>query len=323
MKQNTDWLRKAGWGVMFHYLAMPASDRKPSPLSAADWQRHVDSFDVALFARQIQDIGAGYVIFTLGQNSGHFCAPNAVYDELTGLRPSLLSQRDLVSEIADALSPAVKVIAYLPSHAPALHEEAAIALRCTPPWNAENWGFKRTLPGAENTDERLTEFQRNWESVIRHWGESWGERVAGWWIDGCYFAERLYGGAVEPNFHTLAQALRAGYPERIVAFNSGKTLEVLSDEQDYTAGEMANLFPVHYTRWGALSPVMNNCQLHLLSFLGSHWGADEPRFSTEFVKGYTHHINEHGGALTWDIPISYQGKIPESFLRLFDGLRGS
>jgi hypothetical protein len=105
-----------------------------------------------------------------------------------------------------------------------------------------------------------------------------------------------------------------------VAFNSGKTLEVLSDEQDYTAGEMANLFPVHYTRWGALSPIMNNCQLHLLSFLGAHWGAGEPRFSIEFVKGYTHHINEHGGALTWDIPVSYQAKIPDSFLRLFDGL---
>ena len=312
---------RAKWGVMCHYLDSPASSHVASPTSPDEWNRRVESFDVAGFARQIQDLGADYLIFTLGQNSGHFCAPNAVYDELVGVAASRLSRRDLIAEIADALAPATKVIAYLPSHAPAKHREAVLGLRCTPPWDAGAWGLEKFWPDELDADARLSEFERHWEAIVRYWGETWGDKICGWWIDGCYFAETMYNHVEAPNFASLAAALRAGYSERIVAFNSGTAhpFARLAAEQDYTAGEFSNRLPFA-DKWTPLESTTDGMQTHLLGFLGRYWGEGEPRFPDELVRGYTRALTARGVALTWDIPISAEGKLSPLFARQLRGL---
>jgi hypothetical protein len=318
---KTQWLREAGFGLMFHYLDKPASSNVESPTSSEDWNRRVDAFDVASFTRQVNNSGAGYVIFTLGQNTGHFCAPNSVYDDLVGVKPSLLSKRDLIAEIAASLAPEVKLIAYLPSHAPANHREAISALRLQPSWDGSAWGLKRFWPDAENADDRLSEFQTHGEAIIAHWGQMWGDKVHGWWIDGCYFADRMYRSEDGPNFASFAWALRAGNQKRILAFNSGtaKPLERLAAEQDYTAGEFSNKFPAHDV-WTKLEAETDGMQTQLLSFLGEYWGRGEPRFPDGLVSSYTQYLNQRGIAMTWDVPFSETGIIPESFLRQLEGI---
>ncbi len=37
--------------------------------------------------------GAKYLLFTIGQNSGHYCTPNAAYDRIAGITPSKCSRR--------------------------------------------------------------------------------------------------------------------------------------------------------------------------------------------------------------------------------------
>jgi hypothetical protein len=327
------WLRNnSGFGLMFHYIDKPASSNAPSATTPAEWNRRVDSFDVPRFARRVRETGASWIIFTLGQNTGHYCSPNAAYDEITGLtgNASRLSRRDLVAEIATALAPGIKLIAYLPSHAPANHPEAIRALRCTPPWDASKWGLncqdrqdrqKKCWPDSETADERLTEMQRNWEAVTAHWGERWGEAVAGWWIDGCYFAARMYpknehAGDGADGFAPFARALRAGNPGRILAFNSGTAspFERLAADQDYTAGEFSNRLPVD-DKWTRLDATTDGMQTHLLGFLGNYWGAGEPRFPQNLVTGYTRYLTQRGVALTWDIPVAPDGDIPAAFLR--------
>ncbi len=302
------------WGLMFHYLDRPASSNEFPTTSSRAWNQRIDAFDVSLFASQVKETGAGYIIFTLGQNTGHFCAPNPVYDELTGLSQSRLARRDLISEIAAALSPEVKLIAYLPSHAPAHHIEVARALRFMPPWSAEACGIKRFWAENECADERLSEFQRHWEDIVRYWGLKWRDKVNGWWIDGCYFHEKMYAGDMEPNFKTFAQALRAGNSSRILAFNAGtdKPFSRLTKEQDYTAGEVSTAFPVS-NKWNTLESVASGQQLHLLSYLGSWWGEGEPRFDDQFVMGYTRQLLRSGGMLTWDVPIELNGRISDAF----------
>jgi len=86
--ERTDWLARAGWGVMTHYLAAPPSSAGGKEVTAEMWNRQVDAFDVEFFANQVAATGARYVLFTIGQNSGHYCAPNATYDKLVGIRPS-------------------------------------------------------------------------------------------------------------------------------------------------------------------------------------------------------------------------------------------
>lgn len=302
------------WGLMFHYLESPASSENVSFTSAEAWNRRVDSFDVASFAEQVKESGAGHIIFTIGQNSGFYCAPNPVYDELTGISDSRLSRRDLMDEIATALAPEVKVFAYMPSHAPAMHQEAVRALKCMPPWDCGCWGLKHFWAKEESADERLTEFQGHWEDILRYWALKWGDKISGWWIDGCYYYEKLYCGDTEPNFKTFAQALRAGNPSCGLAFGAGtaKPFLRLTQEQDYTAGETSVAFPVH-NKWDTLQKQTEGQQLHILSYLGSWWGEGSPRFDDQFACGYTRQLIQSGGVLTWDVPIETNGNINSAF----------
>ena len=66
--------------------------------SAAQWSRQVDGVDVDGLADQLGSLGAGYLMFTIGQNSGHFCSPNATYDSIVGIEPSNCSERDLIAD---------------------------------------------------------------------------------------------------------------------------------------------------------------------------------------------------------------------------------
>ena len=308
MRANTDWFKDAGWGVFTHYLA-------GAEVTADAWNRMVESLDVQRLAGQLEECGAPYYFITIGQNSGHYCAPNATYDSIVGIRPSKCSRRDLVADLYEALNPrGIKLLVYLPSGAPAADPVAMKALG----WK---WGFEGEWPaawGGERTGPRLAEFQLKWEAVIREWALRWGKNVCGWWFDGCYFPDEMYRHPDPPNFQSFAAAAKAGNPEALAAFNPGVLVPVisLSEYEDYTAGEISEAFPVCPGRR------VNGAQYHILSYLGSSWcQGDEPRFPDEFVIGYTRHVNSKGGVVTWDVPITPEGLIPQPFVRQLIALR--
>jgi hypothetical protein len=130
MKQNAaQWLRDARWDLFFHYLDSPASSEGISSTSSEAWNERIDRFDVPRFASQVAQSDTGYIMWTLGQNSGHFCSPNATYDAITKILPSKCSRRDLVAAIAEALAAYnIKTIAYLPSGAPQFDTQTVAAL---------------------------------------------------------------------------------------------------------------------------------------------------------------------------------------------------
>jgi len=53
---------------------------------------------------------------------------------------------------------------------------------------------------------------------------------------------------------------------------------------------------------------------------GNFWGAGEPRFPDKFVRGYTEHVRQNGGVVTWDIPVSPGGEIPQAFVEQMKSL---
>ena len=240
----TDWLRDAKWGVFCHWLGMmPEIDRRPP--TAEEWNARVEAFDLAGLVGQLVRIHPGYFIFTLGQNSGHFCSPNATYDRLTGIQPSKCSRRDLIVDLAGALAEhGIPLMVYLPSGAPSDDKAACQRLQ----WE---WGFAGEGWSGKRTGKRLAEFQRNWEAVVREWSLRFGSKIRGWWIDGCYFADEMYRHPDEPNFGSFAAALRAGNPQSLAAFNPGVLIPVVrhSDSEDYTAGEIAGALPQISGRW--------------------------------------------------------------------------
>ena len=311
-EDRTGWLRDCGWGVFCHYLAAMASSDGGAAVSAEAWNAQVDAFDVRGLADQLRSVGAPYLFITLGQNSGHFIAPNAAYDRHVGIVPSKCSRRDLVADLFEALDRhGIRLLVYLPAGAPAADPIAVERLG----WE---WGYVGGWPrsyGPQRTGKRLAEFQRKWESVIREWSLRWGPKVHGWWIDGCWFADEMYRHDDEPNFPSFVAALKAGNPDAIVAFNPGVMTPVLchTEHEDYTAGEIAQALPECPGSWVERNG--HRAQWHVLSYLGETWGTKPPRFPDELVIGYTKHVIAKGGAVTWDVPIEKSGLIPDLFLK--------
>ena len=327
MRANTDWFRDAKWGVFVHYIL---SDEVPAErwngridLSAEQWNDLVDGFDVEALADQLKQINPGFCFLTVGQNSGHYCSPNETYDSIVGISPSKCSRRDLVADFADALAKReIPLLAYLPSGPPTRDAVAVEKLQ----WqNGSQASYHRPCHGLDENGKPWgeanppnIEFQRHWEAVIREWSLRWGDKVAGWWYDGCYFADAMYRKAKPPNFHSFVDATKAGNPDSIVAFSHGVNLPVksLTECEDYTGGEISKAFPVCPGRW------VDGAQYHVLGYLGETWGAgtDQPRLSDELVIAYTRHVTDHEGVVSWDVPITAGGTIEEPFTRQLKAL---
>ena len=297
-QDRSAWMKDARWGVMTHYLADWIARRDSIKMSVEEWNSLVDHFDVQGLAKQIEAVGAGYYLITIGQNSGYYLSPNVAYDRLVGIQPSKCSRRDLVADLYEPLHKrGIKLMVYLPAGAPGGERTAREALQ----WQ----------PGAQ----RNREFQLKWEEVIREWSRRWGTKVAGWWFDGCYWPNAMYRSADPPNFASFAAAARAGNPGSVVAFNPGVVDRVLSVTpfEDYTAGEINDLEMTLVRR--AVDGKVDSARIHKLSYLGRTWGTGEPRYANLdlVVIPWTRKIVAAGGAVTWDVPIQLNGLISEPF----------
>ena len=273
--KNTLWLSRAKYGIFVHFLP-----------SGEGFQKEVDALDVRAFARDCDDAGAGYVIWTLGQNSGYFCSPNATYDRYAGRKPGeTCSVRDLPKELSEALAAhKIPLMLYSPGDLPAEDSVAAKALGATEfrkNFNGENWVFNDTLA-------------RRWGEVLGEWSARYGSRVRGWWLDGCYRESDF----TDAQAALLAGAIRLGNPKTIIAFNSGLNYDKVSESEDFLAGEAQNLLGGKCT-----SRLKDGMQWHELSYLGSNWSEGVPRHTADELIAYLkNNVNAKGGVLTLDVP---------------------
>jgi len=310
MRANTDWFRDARWGVFMHCLGEPEE-------SAAQWNRRIDGFDVETLAGQLREIGAGYFFITIGQNSGHYCAPNETYDSIVGIEPSKCSRRDLVSDLFDALNPlGIPLMVYLPAGAP---DRDPVAMEKLAWENGSQPDYARPRHGLDekgkpwgSANAPNIEFQLKWEGVIREWSLRWSRKVRGWWFDGCYFANAMYRRPEPPNFESFAAAAKAGNPDSLVAFNPGALTPVISmtEHEDYTAGELIGTLAIPCP-----GRRVDGAQYHVLSSLTGSWiDRQAPAVSDELIAAYTRYVNSNEGVVTWDVRPNPDGTLVESFL---------
>ncbi|MGH7993376.1 MAG: hypothetical protein ACREDQ_07660, partial [Limisphaerales bacterium] len=296
---RADWMQnpRYAWGVMTHYLADWQSQVNRLDVNVDLWNKMIDGWDVDGMARRLASVGAGHYQISIGQNSGYYLSPNATYDKITTITPSKCSRRDLVADFYEPLRQRdIKLMVYLPSGAPNGDKVAKAALE----W--DNGGYPNKS------------FQRKWEAIITEWSKRWEKRVTGWWLDGVVYPNSMYRSSGPPNFASLGAAARAGNPDACVAFNPGvyNRLFAMSPDEDFTAGEIdnPNLAKVMHQVNGRV----DGTQIHVLCFLGEHWGKGEPRFTTDQVIAFTKKVRNWGGAVTWDVPVELDGTITQPFL---------
>ncbi|MFF2446654.1 FIMAH domain-containing protein [Neobacillus sp. NPDC058068] len=299
---NTDWM-SGNYGVAFHYLQNWINETKDG--GSKEWNDAVNAFDVNGFANEVSETGAKWVIFTVGQNSGYYVAPNATLDSYSGYKPGERnSERDLIMDMADALKAKdIKLILYLPSNAP--KEDTNIA---------HGFGLKQVdANGNWHADEA---FVQKWAEVIKEWSDRYGTKIAGWWFDGFYGQN----GYTAPWGKYYSDAAKSGNPNSVISLNLGaSSFKKASDYQDYLAGERGTdtlLSTSNEGRW------IEGVQWHALTPFGG-WSGDSITRKDQEAIDYTNRVIRNGGAISWNIGITWDGHITKNHFAMFKRIKDS
>lgn len=292
LNPNTTWLREAKWGVFTHYLAHTASTQVTEEMNGDIWNKKVNAFQAKTLGEQLSALEVPYFFITIGQEGGYFCSPNETHEKYFGTSNGRLSERDLIADLAAELVPrGIRMCVYLPAY-----------------------GRKESA-----------EVRSQWQEIITEWSQRWGRSISAWWIDGGVFRDPA-------TYANYTRAFKSGNPDALIAYNTGpvgwnpEPKKPATTCEDYLAGEVNWRLPVSGVRpWDQkeyyIGPDVSGDQLHFLTFLGSFWGLGEPRFPDELVVGWTKHTNNHGGTISWDVPLNENGKIPASHFRQLSVLK--
>jgi len=292
LNPNTKWLREAKWGLFSHFLPHTPGKEISLNMTGKEWNKKVNSFHVAGLGDQLEALNAPYFFITLGKEADYFCSPNSSYEKLFGKGKGKFTERDLVAELAEDLIPrGIRLCVYLPA-----------------------------LGGEGSAEE-----QGKYQQVIREWSERWGKSISAWWVD--------HGKLPDPEMYkAYTNAFKAGNQDALIAYNAGQivyTYNILkppTDQEDYFAGHVEWLLPTCQVRYFDkkemwVGPNFSGDQLHFLTFLGSYWGVGDPRFPDDLVIGWTQHTNNYGGTISYDVPLSDSGIIPEKHFYQLTTLR--
>lgn len=219
MRQNADWFKDAGYGLMFQWT------NRATPLtgnSVKEWEEKVNDFDVAAFADMVEETGAAYVIWSITWGQQYISAPLFALDRLIDGRTS---SRDMLGEMADLLNKkGIKLIFYYHYGYDCYHSIDSS-------WMQSAGGYK----------EDKADLYQNISSILSELGTRYESKLSGWWFDGghryydCHF-DYSKKGILSAPFMEITQAARSGNPNRIIAYNSW-ILPKLTEYQDYFSGE--------------------------------------------------------------------------------------
>lgn len=288
---NTDWFRNAGYGIMVHYLSSNIIQDKGSK----EWNDAVDSFNTDDFALKASEAGAGFVMFTLGQNSGYYCSPNAAFDSIVGTSPGdLCSKRDLPMDLIMSLKKFnIPVILYLPSNPPVSNKLVSEKFR---------YSFGKDSATSQYNQPVL-------EAMIREWSVRYGTDVKGWWFDGLYTWNNIKSTRMDMslkyNISTHTLAAKAGNKNSIVTYNYGfGKIQVNTPYCDYSSGEKMTIDEYPASRW-----VEPGVQWFLFTYLGEKWGGHGSQFKTEDLVEKAKQIVQNEGVLCLEVVVNANGEI--------------
>ena len=279
-RANTNWLAKAGYGLMFHWTSQSVNEDG----SQKPYARAVDDFDVNAFVNMVESTGAGYVLFTVGHAEPYCPAPIKSWEKY---HPGHTTKRDLIAEMADALNAkGIKLMCYLPTHVVANYRKA--------------------------DEKQFTEINNE---VMTEFGQRYGKKVAGYWFDGWYQCFEEY---PDFSFKDFFKACKAGNPDRIIALNSW-IYPAVTEWQEYWAGEAASPVnpPVGGTLERGPG---KGLAYQALIIMEPYWVQEkpeipDPRFTAQELSNYIKKCMAQGGAVTINMGIHQDGTVGKKALQ--------
>jgi hypothetical protein len=298
-RANTDWFAKAGYGVWFHFLDQTTPRHGPSK----SYPDAVNDLDVPALASLIEETGAVYVIFNV--NHGHPTCP-APIQSWEELHPGWTTRRDLIGELAAALNEkGIKLLLYM---------------------NCPGLGNLVQLPrtGVDSPGMSEEQYAQVLCKVFTEIGLRYKDKVAGYWLDSWFQTDESY-----PNlpFDKLSEAIKAGYPQRLVGYNYW-AFPVETEWQDYWTGELTDLpvmrFESRYIKRGAGAGL----QAHSAIKLDAPWfhtasdtEMERPLYTAEQLADYIRGCMEDQAAVSIGVGIFQDGTIGETSRQVLRKLR--
>lgn len=306
---KTDWFYNKKWGIFIHLLNNVQN--KPGRaanmgLGETDWSEYIDYLDVDFIADQISEVNAGYLCLTVMQRSRHMLAPNETYNKITGYRSGeACAKRDFIEDMYNALSKrGIDLLLYYTGDGPLDDLQAGTAFGYT-----------------SQNDKVSVEFVQKWADVVREYSIRYGTKVKAWWADGCY----SFIGYDEPRLKIMAEAMRAGNPDILIALNRGVESRVTaySVSDDFTTGEMNDFTDLPDSRF------IGGAQWHTLSFLGippdgsiyNGWCQPGSKYTGDYMCDYITKVHERGGIVTIDVCMFRDGHIDNEQMNVLRSLR--
>ena len=299
---STDWMVQAKYGVFVHWT----SQSKPERGSPLPYCQAVRNFDVQKFADVLDEMGAGYIVFTTSHAEFYFPGPNKVIDEIL---PGRTCSRDLVGDLAQALSKhGIKLELYFhPGHD-----------------DVEWW--RRT-----HFDDDKGKYFDLWCRVISQIGQQYGPLIAGYWLDDATFTYYPYNAP----WAKMTTAAKQGNRDRLITYNSwilpkvSDFYEVFAGENDFST-EMINGFgflPVGGTGKFTGGP-QSGLQGQITTIINDDWGhfkintpISPPKYSADTMIAKIRNAISRKNVPTFDVEIYQDGRISPETLALFKEIR--
>ena len=269
--RRTAWMHEGKLGLTTHYFP-----KKPEEVDAM-----CDRFDVDRIAEQCEAAGARWFMLTVHHQPWLMQAPNAELDRITG-RSDFTARRDLPSELHEALDKrGIRMMLY-------------VNLRIDP-----EGGCQPTIREALGPWPPEDRTMQQVADVWRVFSERYGDKVAGWWVDGVWtkWFKQAPAETRERWFARLAEGLRAGNADAAVSMNGGVDDAFIrySQVNDFTAGESESMTELPQGRW------VDGAQWHVWPFLGRWWGSGGLQFDTDELCAWARRVVQGGGVMSFDV----------------------
>ena len=280
-RASTEWLNKAGYGLMFHWTSQSVNrDGTIKPYAEA-----VEKFNLKNFVDMVVATGAKYVLFTGGHVTPYCPAPLKSWEKY---HPGFTTKRDLIGEMADALTAkGIKLMCYFPT------------------------------PGVANTFTVNTEeFTKINTEVFSEFGKRYGKKIAGYWFDSWYQSSETH---PDFSFEKFFKVCKIGNSNRIIALNSW-IYPAVTEWQEYWAGETASPVEIPVAGTVSRGPG-KGLRYQALLIMEPYWVQQsktiaEPRFTAEQLSDYIKKCMTNGGAVTINLGIYQDGTIGDKALEI-------